>query len=215
MEWDSVLGSCRSAMTLPSEARIVHGEALSLAPLREDVWRSLMTVEVSAGNVARALDVYERCRVHLAERLGTDPSGATQDLHAKVLRSSSSRRADPLRDAGPSTPHDGRTASSSSCDAAQIALARARKSSVAIASEAAVVGGWVGAADCVAANGSAVAAVSVSLAYPARALQAAVTMTRRCGPRSWARLVRMPCSLCRSRCHRHPPAARNPQDING
>jgi DNA-binding SARP family transcriptional activator len=82
-----VLGTARSQQGRWDSARVVLDEALAIAPLREDVWRALMTVEVQAGNTAAALRRYEQCRARLAEDLGVDPSPATQQVYLDVLAS--------------------------------------------------------------------------------------------------------------------------------
>ena len=47
----------------------------------------LMRGHFSAGNAAEALLAYERCRKHLSEELGVDPSRQTRAIHDEVLRS--------------------------------------------------------------------------------------------------------------------------------
>ncbi|GIG88213.1 AfsR/SARP family transcriptional regulator [Plantactinospora endophytica] len=54
-------------------------------PLRERLWRQLVTALHRSGRRAEALDAYhEGCR-HLAEELGLDPGEEFQRLHAQVL----------------------------------------------------------------------------------------------------------------------------------
>ncbi len=79
------LGEGRSLLGRHDQSRMALTRAVETAPLREDAWRALMRVEASAGNSGEALQVYERCRHHLAEELGVDPSEATQHLHADLL----------------------------------------------------------------------------------------------------------------------------------
>ncbi|HUQ57772.1 AfsR/SARP family transcriptional regulator [Lentzea sp.] len=55
-------------------------------PLRERVHELLMRVLCHEGRSAEALTVYERLRVALRDELGTDPSPALRELHARVLR---------------------------------------------------------------------------------------------------------------------------------
>lgn len=81
-----LLGRARLGQGRWSAARSVLHEALARAPFREEAWRDLMTVENAAGNMARALQIYEECRRQLADELGVDPSPQTQALHAAVLR---------------------------------------------------------------------------------------------------------------------------------
>jgi DNA-binding SARP family transcriptional activator len=62
-------------------------EVLSLDPFRESGYRLLMRAHCQAGNLAEALRAFERCRVLLADQLGTSPSTFTQDLYLEILRS--------------------------------------------------------------------------------------------------------------------------------
>lgn len=81
----TVLGEGRSQLGLHEQARTVLEEALALDMLREDTWRGVMRAEAAAGNRARALHVYDRCRRLLADELGVDPSAATQRLYERLL----------------------------------------------------------------------------------------------------------------------------------
>jgi DNA-binding SARP family transcriptional activator len=70
-----------------------HGQAardaetvLRLDPYRETAYRRLMLAHAAAGNRARALLAYERCRARLAADLGTAPGAAMQALHLDLLR---------------------------------------------------------------------------------------------------------------------------------
>ncbi len=54
-------------------------------PLREPLWRQLITVLAAGGRRADALDAYEQLRVRLREQLGTDPAPDLQDLHQRLL----------------------------------------------------------------------------------------------------------------------------------
>lgn len=86
-----VLGRARRRAGRWSAARAIVQEALSSAPYREDVYREAMRIEAQAGNSAAALQVYETCRLRLANDLGVDPSPATRELHATILRVSADR----------------------------------------------------------------------------------------------------------------------------
>ncbi|HKJ55799.1 MAG TPA: BTAD domain-containing putative transcriptional regulator [Nitriliruptoraceae bacterium] len=107
-----VLGASRSALGVHDQARSVLREATSTAPLREDCWRALMSMEHAAGNTGGALDAYERCRQTLGDELGVDPSAMTQELHADILSSipqpTTSARADvpTVRGVRPPAPTD-------------------------------------------------------------------------------------------------------------
>ena len=59
--------------------------AVALAPLREPGWRLLMDAHAAAGDIASALEAYDRCRVTLAEALGVGPSPATRESHESLL----------------------------------------------------------------------------------------------------------------------------------
>ena len=70
-----------------------HGQAardaetvLELDPYRERAYRQLMLAHAAAGNRARALLAYERCRSRLAADLGIAPGSALQALHLDLLR---------------------------------------------------------------------------------------------------------------------------------
>ena len=70
-----------------------HGAAIELAwrgleydRLREPLYRVLMRAQALAGDVAGALQCYERYRRMLDEELGAVPSTQTQKLHTAILR---------------------------------------------------------------------------------------------------------------------------------
>ena len=54
--------------------------------LREPLYRVLMRAQARAGDVAAALQTYERCRRVLDEELGVVPSAQTRELHTAILR---------------------------------------------------------------------------------------------------------------------------------
>src|SRR3954467_11806966 len=54
-------------------------------PLRETGYRLLMQALAARGNVAEALDVYERARTVLREELGIPPGPAIHEVHATLL----------------------------------------------------------------------------------------------------------------------------------
>jgi len=59
--------------------------------LREPFYRVLMQAQARAGDVASALQTYERCRRALDEELGAAPSAQTRALHAAILRGEAGR----------------------------------------------------------------------------------------------------------------------------
>lgn len=60
-------------------------EAVALQPLRESAHRRAMYAHEGAGNRARALRAYERCRRLLAEELGVNPGPKTEDAYLALL----------------------------------------------------------------------------------------------------------------------------------
>jgi SARP family transcriptional regulator, regulator of embCAB operon len=62
-------------------------EAVDQEPFRETAHQLLMRAHAASGNVAEALQAYERCRNLLAEELGVDPSPPTKALHLRLLQS--------------------------------------------------------------------------------------------------------------------------------
>lgn len=75
-------------------------QAIVLEPFRETGYRSLMGAHVAAGNRAEALRVYERCRLLLAEELGTFPSPETESIYRALLQAPSA----PTETAPPTSP---------------------------------------------------------------------------------------------------------------
>jgi hypothetical protein len=71
----------------PSAAAERARELLALDPVSEEGHRLLMRAHVAAGNRAGALTAYMACRAALAERLGVEPSAATQETYLRILRS--------------------------------------------------------------------------------------------------------------------------------
>jgi DNA-binding SARP family transcriptional activator len=59
---------------------------VKLAPHRESGYRLLMGTLEAEGNVAEALDVYEKLRRLMHDELGVAPSPATRELHRRLLR---------------------------------------------------------------------------------------------------------------------------------
>jgi DNA-binding SARP family transcriptional activator/tetratricopeptide (TPR) repeat protein len=83
----------------PLAAVAVAEEAVAAEPLDEDAHRRLMTALAAAGDRARALRAYTRCRMLLAEELGVDPSPETERLYLQLLMWDSA-------DAAPAAPPD-------------------------------------------------------------------------------------------------------------
>jgi pentatricopeptide repeat protein len=54
-------------------------------PLRESGYRLLMQALAARGNVAEALQVYERARTVFRDELGIPPGAAIQEVHAELL----------------------------------------------------------------------------------------------------------------------------------
>ena len=92
----ALIADGRAAEAVPELRTLVVTE-----PVRERSAALLMTALSRAGEPAAALTVYERVRVDLAERLGTDPAPDLQRLYEQLLRG----EADP---APAEQPHGGR-----------------------------------------------------------------------------------------------------------
>ncbi len=60
--------------------------ALARDEYREAAYRALMRYQVLAGDVAAALNTYERCRTMLREEFGAEPAPQTQALYQAILR---------------------------------------------------------------------------------------------------------------------------------
>lgn len=60
-------------------------ELTEIDPLRETGHLLLMRALAARGNVAAALQAYERLRGHLSDELGVDPSRPVQDFYAELL----------------------------------------------------------------------------------------------------------------------------------
>ncbi|MGH8794352.1 MAG: AfsR/SARP family transcriptional regulator, partial [Stackebrandtia sp.] len=75
-----------------------HGEAIAELrglvnehPLRESLWRQLMTALSAAGQRAEAIDTYGRLRSTLADELGIEPSEESQHVHRRLLGAPTAR----------------------------------------------------------------------------------------------------------------------------
>lgn len=60
-------------------------EVITLAPLREPMYRLLMELLAARGDAAGALGHYEQLRVRLRDELGIAPSAAVRALHARLI----------------------------------------------------------------------------------------------------------------------------------
>ncbi len=66
--------------------------ALELEPLREDLYRHLMTAYAAAGRDDLVERQFERCRRTLRDELGADPMPETVALYARLMRGDSGHR---------------------------------------------------------------------------------------------------------------------------
>lgn len=74
-------------------------------PLRESLWRRLITVLALSGRQAEALETYEAVRTRIADELGADPGAELQRIHLKLLSGGTTRAAgDDHLDPTPSVP---------------------------------------------------------------------------------------------------------------
>jgi DNA-binding SARP family transcriptional activator len=67
-------------------ASSVLEDIITRDPYRESAYASLMRLQVSSGNRARALVTFDRCRRLLADDLGVDPSPQTAAVYLEALR---------------------------------------------------------------------------------------------------------------------------------
>jgi DNA-binding SARP family transcriptional activator len=80
------LAELRLASGANEAASDLARRGLEYERLREPFYRILMKAQARAGDVASALQSYERCRQALDEELGAAPSAQTRALHAAILR---------------------------------------------------------------------------------------------------------------------------------
>jgi DNA-binding SARP family transcriptional activator len=85
----------------PREAARAARELVNRAPYREGGHALLMEGLAAEGNTAEALLAYERLRQLLRDELGTTPSHAVSDLHARLLGGAEPEPAKPARGAPP------------------------------------------------------------------------------------------------------------------
>ena len=69
----------------PAAERLAR-DLVARAPFRESAYCLLMRALAEQGNLAEAILVYDDLRSRLSEELGTSPSPATRELHARLLR---------------------------------------------------------------------------------------------------------------------------------
>lgn len=101
LECLAALGVRLGGSELPAAERAAR-RLVALAPLRESGHVALMEVRTARGNAAEGLRVYEELRRLLDEDLGTAPGAAAQEVHMRLLATSSEpprQRAAPVRDA--------------------------------------------------------------------------------------------------------------------
>jgi DNA-binding SARP family transcriptional activator len=67
-----------------ADALAVAQRLLALAPLQEEVHRTVMRLYVEAGDIAAALRQYETCRATLKRELAIAPSTETEALHRRI-----------------------------------------------------------------------------------------------------------------------------------
>jgi DNA-binding SARP family transcriptional activator len=79
----------------PHRAQAASRRLVALAPFRESGYALLMAAQEAQGNVAEALQTFERLRTTMRDELGTVPSAELRAAHARLLQA---------RDTGPRLP---------------------------------------------------------------------------------------------------------------
>lgn len=69
----------------PCEALVYARRALSVDPLREDLYQATLRCHIAAGQRSGAIDTFIQCRTRLVDDLGLDPSAETMSLYQEVL----------------------------------------------------------------------------------------------------------------------------------
>ena len=86
------LAEQRLAAGMDDAAIALARRGLAHDRLREPLYRTLMRAQAHSGDIAGALQTYERCRHALDEALGVAPSAQTRDLHTAILRDDAAPR---------------------------------------------------------------------------------------------------------------------------
>ncbi len=78
-------GALQASQTLAESGELAEAllhalQATSLEPVSEEAWRQVMSLNYRLGNRGAALMAFERCRLHLEERLNVSPLPETQAL---------------------------------------------------------------------------------------------------------------------------------------
>jgi DNA-binding SARP family transcriptional activator len=80
------LADCLLHVQARDEARELCERGLAQEPTREGLYVQLMRSHMAGGQVAEALQVYDRCRRVLADELGVDPGPTARALYAQLLQ---------------------------------------------------------------------------------------------------------------------------------
>jgi DNA-binding SARP family transcriptional activator len=74
---------CAAEDPLPALPIVI--EACARDPLREDLYQTLINLEIASNQRGAAMETYMSCRNHLIDELGIDPSRETMDLYQQIL----------------------------------------------------------------------------------------------------------------------------------
>lgn len=92
---EEALATCLLTLGRCDEALAHTRKLLALDACREGAWRLVMEAHYRAGDPARALQAFARCRAALVKELGVDPQAETLALHERILKHPAPMRPQP------------------------------------------------------------------------------------------------------------------------